>query len=122
VSRLVEALFARSASLGYAAAALAALAGLALFVIVARELFSLLRLAAIEKLHARAAAVLASDDRDEGRAIAAELIRLQRLNPRLAHGRKVLTQHVDDIIDGADLVRLTERELLAPLDEEARRL
>ena len=63
-----------------------------------------------------------SDDRDEGRAVAAELIRLAKENPRLARGRTVLTQHVDDIIDGADLVRLAERELMAPLDEEARRL
>jgi putative membrane protein len=122
VERLIEDLFARSTALGTVAAVLAALAGLALLVIVGRELVSLLRLAAIEKLQTRAAAVLVSDDRNEGRAIAAELIRLQRLNPRLAHGRSVLTQHVDDIIDGADLVRLTERELMAPLDEEARRL
>ena len=122
VTRLIEDLFARSTSLGWAGAALALLAGLALVVIVGRELFGLLRLAKIEKLHTRAAAVLLSDDRDEARAVAAELIRIARENPRLAHGRTVLTRHVDDIIDGADLVRLAERELMTPLDEEARRL
>jgi putative membrane protein len=122
VSRLIEDLFARSQTLGLAAAVLAALAGIAFIVIVGRELYGLLRLAAIEKLHTRAVAVLASDDRDEARAIAADLIRLARHNPHLAHGRTVLTQHVDDIIDGADLVRLAERELMAPLDDEARRL
>jgi putative membrane protein len=122
VSRLIEDLFARSATLGIAAAVLAAMAGVAFLVMVGRELYGLLRLAAIEKLHARAAAVLLSDDRDEARMIAAELIRLAKENPRLAHGRTVLTRHVDDIIDGADLVRLAERELMAPLDEEARRL
>lgn len=122
VTRLVEDLFARSDSLGWAGAALAALAGLALIVIVGRELFALLRLARIEKLHARATAVLLSDDRDEARAVVADLIGLAKENPRLARGRTVLTQHVDDIIDGADLVRLAERELMAPLDEDARRL
>jgi putative membrane protein len=122
VSRLIEDLFARSQTLGTVAAVLAGLAGLAALVIVGRELYSLLRLAAIEKLHARAAAVLVSDNRDEGYAVAAELIRLATENPRLARGRTMLTQHVDDIIDGADLVRLAERELMAPLDEEARRL
>ena len=30
--------------------------------------------------------------------------------------------HADDIIDGADMIELAERELMAPLDEEARRL
>lgn len=122
VTRLIEDLFARSATLGWAGAVLAGLAGLAFIIIVGRELFGLLRLQKIEKLHARAAAVLESDDRDEGRAVAAELIRLALENPRLAHGRTVLTQHVDDIIDGADLVRLAERELMTPLDDEARRL
>ena len=33
-----------------------------------------------------------------------------------------LQSHADDIIDGADLIRLAERELMAPLDHEARRL
>jgi putative membrane protein len=122
VTRLIEDLFARSESLGWIGFAFAVLAGLAFLVIVARELFALLRLAKIESLHARAVAVLLSDDRTEARAIAAELIALARENPHLARGRTVLTQHVDDIIDGADLVRLAERELMAPLDEEARRL
>jgi putative membrane protein len=122
VARLIEDLFARSTALGWIGAALAALAGLAFLIILGRELFSLLRLAKIEKLHARAAAVLLSDDRDEGRAVVAELIRMARENPHLARGRTTLSQHVDDIIDGADLVRLAERELMAPLDDEARRL
>src|SRR5207244_9805258 len=35
--------------------------------------------------------------------------------------RAVLAGHLGEIIDGADLVRLAERELMAPLDAEARR-
>jgi putative membrane protein len=42
--------------------------------------------------------------------------------PRLAHGRAQLESHLRDIIDGRDLVRLSERELMAPLDQEARGL
>ena len=30
--------------------------------------------------------------------------------------------HLSEIIDGADLIRLAERELMAPLDREARQL
>jgi putative membrane protein len=122
VTRLVEDLFARSTALGWFGAVLAALAGLALLVVVGRELFGLFRLAKIEKLHARASEILVSDDRNAARDVAAELVRLARENPRLARGRTVLTRHVDDIIDGADMIRLAERELMAPLDEEARRL
>jgi len=42
--------------------------------------------------------------------------------PRLARARASLEGHLADIIDGADLVRLAERELVTPLDQEARRL
>lgn len=122
VTRLIEDLFARSTSLGWFGAALAVLAGLAFLIIIGRELFSLLRLSKIEKLHARALAVLQTDDRDEGRAIASDLIRMAKENPHLARGRTTLARHLDDIIDGVDLVRLAERELMAPLDDEARRL
>jgi putative membrane protein len=66
--------------------------------------------------------VLASDDRAESRTIVQDLVRLAHQNPHLARARATLQRHVDDIIDGADMIRLAERELMAPLDQEARRL
>ena len=42
--------------------------------------------------------------------------------PRLARARVRLEGHLEDIIDGADLVRLAERELMEPLDRDARRI
>jgi putative membrane protein len=122
VSRLIEDLFARSEGLGFLGLALAFAATLAFAVVVAREAFGLARLAAIEKLHLRAAAVLANDERAESRAIVQELIKLAHQNPHLARARATLQGHADDIIDGADMIRLAERELMTPLDQEARRL
>jgi putative membrane protein len=122
VTRLVEDLFARSEGFGWLALALAALLVLALVVIIARETLSLARLATIEKLHRRAIAALRSDDRPESRAILQDLLGLAHANPQLARARAVLRGHADDIIDGADLIRLAERELMTPLDQEARRL
>jgi putative membrane protein len=122
VTRLIEDLFARSESLGYLGLIFAFTASLALLVVISREAVGLARLAAIETLHLRAAAVLASDDRDESRAIVGELLRLEHQNPHLARARATLQGHVEDIIDGADMIRLAERELMRPLDEEARRL
>ena len=122
VARLIEDLFARSQSLGYLGLGLAAASGLALAVVTGRELFGLMRLAAIEKLHARAEAVLASDDRTESRAIVNELVRLAHQNPHLARARTALAEHSGEIIDGADMIRLAERELMTPLDQEARRI
>jgi putative membrane protein len=122
VTRLIEDLFARSEGLGFLGLAFAIAAALAFAVVVAREAFGLARLATIEKLHLRAAAVLASDDRSESRAIVQDLLKVAHQNPQLARARATLHGHADDIIDGADLIRLAERELMTPLDQEARRL
>ncbi len=122
IVKLIEDLFSRSESLGYLGLGFAAAAGLALAIVTGREAFGLLRLAAIEKLHARASEVLASDDRAESRAIVNDLVKLAHQNPHLARARAALTEHAGDIIDGADMIRLAERELMAPLDQEARRI
>jgi putative membrane protein len=122
VTRLIEDLFARSEGLGFLGLAFALAATLALAVVVAREALGLARLAVIEKLHRRAAATLLSDDRAESRTIVHDLLKIAHQNPQLARARATLQGHVDDIIDGADLIRLAERELMTPLDQEARRL
>ena len=122
VTQFIEGLFARSESLGVLGLGFTLAAALALAVITAAEVLSLVRLAAIEKLHQRAAAVIASDDRNESRAVVYDLIRIAHQNPQLARARAELEGHVHDIIDGADLIRLAERELMTPLDAEARRL
>src|ERR1017187_10064269 len=122
VTRLIEDLFARSEGLGFLGLDFAFAATLAFAVVVAREAFGLARLATIEKLHLRAAAVLLSDDRQEGRLIVRGLVKLAHQNPQMARARATLQGHADDIIDGADLIRLAERELMTPLDQEARRL
>ena len=122
VTQLIENLFTRSESLGILGLVFAFAAALALGVVTAREAFGLIRLATIEKLHARAASVLLTDDRAESRSIVGELLKIAHQNPQLARARLTLQGHVDDIIDGADMIRLAERELMTPLDAEARRL
>jgi putative membrane protein len=122
VLNLIEDLFARSEGLGFLGLAFAVAATLALIAIIAREAFGLARLATIEKLHLRATEVLLSDDRAASRAIVGDLLRLAHQNPQLARARTALQGHADDIIDGADMIKLAERELMSPLDEEARRL
>src|SRR5207302_854405 len=79
-------------------------------------------LAAIERLHLRAADVLASDDRAASRTIVDDLLKLAHQNPQLARARATLKDHAEDIIDGADMIKLAERELMTLLDSEARRL
>jgi putative membrane protein len=122
LTRLIEDLFARSETLGYVALVLAVLAGVALLAIIAREAAGLIRLNAVERLRERAEAAIADDDREVARAVVRELVAVERLEPRLARARSALAAHLTEIIDGADLVRLAERELMGPLDADARLL
>jgi putative membrane protein len=122
ITGLIEDLFARNVGLGGLGAALAALATLALAVIATREAVGLWRLSGIEKLRAQGAATLLSDDRTAGRTVVREVLALTRGAPRLARARARLESHLDDIIDGADLVRLAERELMDVLDRDAKRI
>jgi putative membrane protein len=122
VTRLIEDLFARSQAFGFLALALAILAGLALAVVVGREIIGLMRLNAVERIRERAVAAIAGDDRVLARAVVDELLAVERSEPRLARARATMRAHLGAIIDGADLVRLAERELMGPLDEDARRL
>ncbi len=122
VVRLIEDLFERNEWLGIFSLALAVLAAIALLVVVAKEAMGLARLAAIEKLRRRAVEAIATDDRDGARTLVRELIAFARTTPQLARSRTALEHHTREIIDGADLMRLAERELMAPLDDEARRL
>jgi putative membrane protein len=122
VTSFVEDLFARAPWLGTAGLVLALFAGFALLAVIVREIAGLVRLATIESLRRRAAEIIASDDRMAGKALTAELLSHTRRIPRLARARARLDNHRNDIIDGRDLVHLAERELMAPLDTEARRL
>lgn len=122
VTNLVEDLFARAQWLGAIGLGLAVVAGLALLVVVVREIAGLVRLSTVEHLRQKALTVIESDDRDAGRALTADMLSLTGRIPRLAQARSRLHSHTADIIDGCDLVRLAERELMGPLDIEARQI
>ena len=121
-TRLVEDLFAHSQVLGWLGVSFGAIAALALLVIAIHELRSLLQLSAVEELRDRVAATIVSDRRADGIAITRTLLRLTSNAPHLARARKMLASHIDDIIDGGDLIRLAERSLMTPLDQEAKQL
>ncbi|MGZ5852428.1 MAG: YcjF family protein, partial [Hyphomicrobium sp.] len=120
--RLIEDLYARAEWLGSLGLGLAAVALLALIVICAREIVGLVRLASIEKLRQRAEAALAADDRDEARAVVRSLTATLASAPALARVRGELDSHLNEIIDGADLLHIAERTLMTPLDRQASQL
>jgi putative membrane protein len=117
---LIRELFQRAEWLGWLAAGMAAIAAVALLIILIREMLALSRLASVEKLRARALDAIIRDDAKDARAVVDELSALVAGKPDTAAGRRALAELRGEIIDGANLVRLAETEILAPLDARAK--
>lgn len=120
--QLLRALFDRSTWLGWFATGVAGVAALALLGIVVRELWALSRLGSIARLHRAATEALARDDSKAAAAVVRDLSELLADRPETAAGRRVIAGLENEIIDGANLVRLAETEILLPLDERAKTL
>lgn len=122
VDGLITTLFSRADWLGWTGAALAALASLALAAIAIREFAALARLGSVAALQVEAADALAHSDATKARKVTTRLMTLLKDRPQNAEGRKLIAEQEHEVIDGPDLLALAERELLAPLDAEARKL
>lgn len=122
LSRLIDDLFARAPWLGYVGLGVVGLLVLTVVVIVGREVAGLARLSRLDDIRARAAAALAEDDRPKAEGVVRDLLRLSGDIPTLARDRADLESHMQGIIDGADLIRLSERLLLSRLDARARQM
>lgn len=119
---LIRDFFQRAEWLGWLAAGLATLVIASLLAIVGREMLAISRLASVEKMRAQALDAIARDDPRDARKLVTELTGFLSGKPETAAGRQALKSLENDIIDGANLVRIAEKELLTPLDARARQL
>ncbi|MEM9223306.1 MAG: TIGR01620 family protein [Pseudomonadota bacterium] len=119
VYAFIDDLLARVPWLGWTAAVLAAMAAVGLLGLVLREWLALRRLGEVEALRTRAETAVASDNRKKALSVLSELSDLYADRATTARGRKALKAHMGEIIDGRDLIKLGEREILADLDREA---
>lgn len=117
---LIRDLFARAAWLGWLALGVAAVAGVALIIIVIREGLALRRLASVQHLREEAAEAAFRNNEKEARQAVARLVAIAETLPSTARGRATLHELRDDIIDGHNMIRLAETEILRPLDRQAR--
>ncbi len=122
IDRLVTDLFSRNDLLGWLAIGAAATVVLALLAIVAREMVGIMRLNAVQALKQRAAEAALSADAKTARATVLALTDHLATRAETARGRERLKQTEGEIIDAGPLLQLAERELLQPLDREARAL
>jgi putative membrane protein len=115
-------LFARQDWLGWLALILALIAGFAALMIGLREILGFMRLARVAAIRAEADAALIGADKRRASSASAHIESLFSARDELAWGRRRLAEHRREVLDGRELLILTEREILMPLDRQARAL
>ncbi|MDX2155206.1 MAG: TIGR01620 family protein [Hyphomicrobiaceae bacterium] len=122
MAQFVAAAFERQDWIGWTAFALLAVAGLALVVIVVREIGGLLRMRRLGRARRDLEAALARrDGRAEKRAIE-DIFSGLAGRPELKWPLATLAEHAKGIHDPGDLARLADRDVMPALDGDARRL
>ncbi|MFC3265177.1 YcjF family protein [Camelimonas abortus] len=120
IDSLARRLFEINPGLGWAALALAGLAGAGLAGLLAREALGVMRERRIERLRKQAETAWRDDSDRDARAILRELDALYARRPDTARARAALAAIGSEIIDARDRLAIAERELMAPLDRRAR--
>ncbi len=107
--------------LGWIGIALFAMFTLAALGMAWREYRAWARFARIDAIQRQAGAALADDSMDKARQATDQLLALYRKRPELEWNLKRLAEARGDVFDARSLLTLAETELLAALDQEARR-
>jgi putative membrane protein len=121
-TRFVSVALERRDWVGWVAFALMAIIVVALIGFVLRELIGFRRLARLAKLRALVKKAIANPDTLNERAAASALMAHYRGRPDMAWGLARVRDHAGDVLQPGDMLRLADRELLRPLDGEARRI
>ncbi|MEY4984443.1 MAG: hypothetical protein RIR62_2709 [Pseudomonadota bacterium] len=114
----VTGLLARNSALGFIAMLLLAAAVLAATLLALREALAFARLARLDHLRAE---VAAASDLSSARRVAGRIRALYAGRPDAAWALARLKDRDGDVLDADALIRLTEAELMAPLDAAALR-
>jgi putative membrane protein len=120
--RLIGDLFATNEWLGWAGVGVLAVFVLAVLVLAAREVFALRRLRVLDALKRDATAATASNDQHGARHVVDRLTSIYAPRADLARARQAVADNVPHMFDGAEIVALAERSLMAPLDARAKTL
>ena len=122
VTQLIEEFYTRSPLLGWVTLGVAGLAGFAALAIIAREVWALARLRRIESIQIDAAHAINTDDSAAAKRAVSQLQSLYSARADAQLGLKDLKQYDTDIMDGRDRIKLVERYLVSPRDDDAHRI
>ncbi len=121
-ARFVSAALAREDWVGTLALACLLVAAFAALMILLRELIGFTTLSRLGRLKREIAAAIAEKDRQRERKAVRRLVGLYGSRPDLAWSLGRVRDHARDVHDAGELLTLVEREIMAPLDREARSL
>lgn len=119
---LIRDLFATNTWLGWTGLTILGLFLLALIVLLAREVGAVWRLRSLDHLKSRSLTALASDRLKDAQPIVTELKDIYAPRADLSRPLAQLKDNEAQFFDGGELVKYTERTLMAPLDARARAL
>ncbi|MFK5979092.1 MAG: TIGR01620 family protein [Rhizobiaceae bacterium] len=122
LDQLIRELFERYTWAGWIAAGLTAILVLSLIVIILKEIWGIFHLKKITELRQKATKAKSSNNLQQAKRVAGELSQLFNDRADTAQGRTRLREHANEIMDGSDLITLTEQELMRPLDKKAQQL
>jgi putative membrane protein len=122
LARFVSAALAREDWIGSATLALLLIAAFAALMMVLRELIGFARVARLGRLKTEIVSAIAEGDRKAERKAAQRVAALYAGRGAEAWGLRRFREHARDVHDPGELLALLEREVMQPLDGEARRL
>lgn len=120
--RLIRDLFARHEWLGWAGLGVLGAFLVALVALIIREAAALRRLSVLDAVRNDAARAHADNDRKLAGSVLDHLTGVYSARPDLARARENLNEQTGHLFDGAEVIALAERSLMAPLDARSRAL
>lgn len=120
--RLIRDLFASNQYLGYVGLGVLGAFLVAVLALVLREMLALRRLRVLDTLKAEAKEASIGNDRKLAGKVAEELEAIYAHRPELARPRAQLSDNLEHLFDGTEVITLAERSLMAPLDARAKAL
>ena len=120
-ARLVSAALVREDWIGWTTLVLLLVAAFAALMLLLRELVGFSRLNRLNRIRADVAKAVAERDPKRERKAALRLAGLYARRPEQSWSVRRFREHARDVHDAGELLALADREMVAPLDREARR-
>lgn len=118
--RLIRDLFAANEWLGWLGLGVLGVFLVAVLALAAREIFALRRLHVLDALKRDAARATADNDGRKARQVVDSLEGIYAGRADLARARQSVADNLPHMFDGHEMIALTERSLMAPLDARAK--